>query len=70
MGEENLTYLALPGCLNFFQNGDGKCEHSIKAAQPLLLEWLDRPSPFILMKDAFATHSNFAELGLTKQASE
>ena len=29
----------LPGCLNFFQNTDGKCEHSIKVARPLLLAW-------------------------------
>ena len=32
-------YLVLPGCLNFFQNVDGKCEHNIKTAKPLMLEW-------------------------------
>ena len=31
----------LPGCLNFFQNVDGKCEHNIKAAKPIMLEWDD-----------------------------
>ena len=29
---QDLKLLELPGCLNFFQNTDGKCEHSIKAA--------------------------------------
>ena len=33
--------LVLPYCLNFFQNTDGKCEHNIKAAKPLLLTWQD-----------------------------
>ena len=32
----------LPGCLNFFQNIDGKCEHNIKAAKPIMLEWDDK----------------------------
>ena len=32
----------LPGSLNFFQNTDGKCEHSIKVSRPLKLEWCDR----------------------------
>lgn len=31
----------LPGCLNFFQNWDGKCEHAIKTCRPILLEWAD-----------------------------
>ena len=30
-------FLVLPGCLNFFQNVDGKCEHSVKVSKPLLL---------------------------------
>ena len=34
-------HLMLPGCLNFFQNADGKCEHNIKAAKPIMLEWDD-----------------------------
>lgn len=34
-------HLMLPGCLNFFQNIDGKCEHNIKAAKPIMLEWDD-----------------------------
>ena len=29
----------LPGGLNFFQNTDGKCEHSLKVSKPLILEW-------------------------------
>lgn len=33
--------LMLPGCLNFFQNKDGRCEHNIKAAKPIMLEWDD-----------------------------
>ena len=44
----------LPGCLNFFQNIDGKCEHNIKAAKPIMLEWDDhakgkeiKPKPFL-----------------------
>ena len=36
-------YLALPGCLNFFQNVDGKCEHVTKVAKPCLLEWIAIP---------------------------
>ena len=40
IGDDQTTkYLSLPGSLNFFQNTDGKCEHNIKAAQPLLLTW-------------------------------
>ena len=33
------NYFMLPGCINFFQNDDGKCEHNIKVAKPLMLEW-------------------------------
>jgi len=35
----NSNYFMLPGCLNFFQGKDGKCEHNIKVAKPLMLEW-------------------------------
>lgn len=35
--------IVLPGCLNFFQNWDGKCEHAIKTARPVLLDWTDDP---------------------------
>ena len=52
--DHELKLLELPGCLNFFQNTDGKCEHSIKAAQPLLLFWKDRLVGKKMI-DAFAT---------------
>ena len=32
-------YISLPGPLNFFVGDDGKCEHSIKVSQPLLLKF-------------------------------
>lgn len=35
------NYIVLPGCLNFFQNSDGKCEHAIKTAQPIMVQWTD-----------------------------
>ena len=38
-------FMTLPGCLNFFQNSDGKCEHSIKTAKPIMLEWDDSLEP-------------------------
>ena len=31
--------IGLPGPLNFFVGADGKCEHSIKVQQALLLQW-------------------------------
>ena len=43
-----MNRLMLPGCLNFFQNIDGKTEHSIKVAKPIILEWhfiVDRNNP-------------------------
>ena len=32
-------YIQLPGPLNFFVGSDGKCEHSIKVNQPVLLKY-------------------------------
>ena len=51
--------LLLPGCLNFFQNSDGKCEHNIKAAKPLLLIWHDKLTAGNLLKDAFNSTNGF-----------
>ena len=48
----------LPGCLNFFQNSDGKCEHNIKTAKPLLLKWYDRIKQGE-NADKFATKTKF-----------
>ena len=48
----------LPGCLNFFQNSDGKCEHNIKTARPVLLRWKDKIHEGE-DEDKFATKQNF-----------
>ena len=62
---QDLKLLELPGCLNFFQNTDGKCEHSIKAALPLLLIWKDRNSGPKIMN----TTSNSFQGGVEPQIS-
>lgn len=40
-GSDHTKFFVLPGCLNFFQNSDGKCEHSIKVSGSVILEWDD-----------------------------
>ena len=50
--------LQLPGCLNFFQNTDGKCEHAIKTAQPCIVKWTDHSTKHGGV-DAFATQGKF-----------
>jgi hypothetical protein len=40
-GSANIV--VLPGCLNFFQNTDGKCEHNVKTAKPVMIEWSEKP---------------------------
>ena len=39
--DDGRKFFILPSTLNFFQNIDGKCEHAIKTAKPILIEWCD-----------------------------
>ena len=39
--DDGRKFFLLPSTLNFFQNIDGKCEHAIKTAKPIAIEWKD-----------------------------